>query len=543
MSLPRSVLVTIITGAILSGCQTFSEKTANQQIGDTDTPDSTQHTGTEAFAEFQENNFQSPKPTVQSEEAPQKPVVDLWQVTRDNMALSYSLDNKRIQSQLNWYKKHPKYMQRVAKRASPYYHYIVTEVLKRGLPAELALLPIVESAFDPFAYSHGRAAGPWQFIPSTGKHFGLQQNWWYDGRRDIIRSTDAALTYLQQLNKRFGGDWNLALAAYNAGGGTVSLAIKKNKRAGKPTDYWSLNLPKETKAYVPKLIAISELIKNAPQYNLTLEPIANEPYFTQVEIGSQIDIAQAAAMAGISTKELYLLNPGFNRWATAPDGPHSLLVPVAAAERFNLALVELPPEKRVKWSRYKIKSGDSLIAIANKFDTSVKLIRDTNKIKGNNIRAGKTLLVPTASKLSSEYVLSQHQRHAERQKSISRTTNRKETYYKVRSGDSFWSIAKAHQVGVRQLARWNSMAPGDPLRAGKRLIIWSEPKQQVLSHNDRQIIRKIGYKVRSGDSLYLIANKFKVNIADIRRWNKLNESRYLQPGQRLTLFVNVTQTN
>lgn len=521
----KPALSFLASAMVLTGCQSIPEKTpvapdqANLSVHNPD------------------NKNRSPSL------AQVQPVTDLWQITRQHMKLDLHVDNERVISQLKRYRKHPTHMDRVVKRATPYYYHIVNEAISRGLPSELALLPIVESAFDPFAYSHGRAAGAWQFIPSTGTYFGLEQNWWYDGRRDIISSTDAAYNYLEQLNKRFKGDWLLALAAYNAGGGTVSKAIKRNTREGKPTDYWSLPLPKETKAYVPKLLAIAALIKNAEQYNVSLAPINNEPYFTEVNTSSQIDLAQAAEMAGISTKELYLLNPGFNRWATAPDGPHRLLIPTKNSKIFIEELAKLPASERIKWTRYKIKSGDSLIAIANKFETTVSLIRKTNNINGNNIRAGKTLLVPTASQKASEYALSQHQRHIQKQKNISRTTDRKDKSYTVKTGDSFWSIAQKHNVGVRQLARWNSMAPGDALRVGKRLVIWSKPKQTVISSADRQIIRKVGYKVRTGDSLSRIAGKFNVRIADILRWNKLSESQYLKPGQRLTLFVDVTRSN
>ncbi|WP_299178470.1 LysM peptidoglycan-binding domain-containing protein [uncultured Neptuniibacter sp.] len=525
----KSVLLGVLAGVVLTGCQTVSEKTqtAQREINNTETPSLSQGhslTGNKSTQKTKVNHS------------------DLWQLTRSEMQLALHIDKPRVKSQLNWYKKHPQYFDRIVKRATPYYYYILNEAIRRDIPVELALLPIVESAYDPFAYSHGRAAGPWQFIPSTGKHFGLRQDWWYDGRRDIISSTQAAYNYLEQLQKRFDGDWLLALAAYNAGGGNISKAIKRNRRKGLNTDYWSLDLPKETMAYVPKLLAISELIKHSDRYNLQLKEIPNEVHFAVVDTHSQIDMAQAASLAGISTKELYLLNPGFNRWATSPSGPHRLLVPHANATQLRQALVDLPDSERVKWARYKIKSGDSLISIAKKHETTVQLIRSTNNISGNNIRAGSTLLIPTASKRSNEYALSQHQRHLERQKSISRKTNKQQSHHIVKSGDSFWSIAKKYRVGVRQLARWNSMAPGDPLNIGKRLVIWTAPQQKMLSEADRQIIRKVGYKVRNGDSLSRIASKFNVNVSDILRWNKLSKSRYLQPGQRLTLYVDVTRT-
>lgn len=536
----KSVLFSVLTGLILSGCQNMAEKPA--------APDDT---NAEPGAAISQTTRAKPQPqtvvtandtTNHTTDNTTEPD-DLWALTRSQMNWELYLEQPRVQSQLNWYKKHPDYMKRVVNRAAPYYYHILTEAIKRDIPVELALLPIIESAFDPFAYSHGRAAGPWQFIPSTGKHFGLKQNWWYDGRRDIIRSTDAAFTYLEQLNKRFDGDWLLAVAAYNAGGGNVSLAVKRNKRVDKPIDFWSLNLPQETMAYVPKLLAVSELIKNSKAYGLELPVIPNEPYFAAVDTQSQIDLAQAAEMAGITTKELYLLNPAFNRWATDPKGPHQLLVPVANAGQFETALAALPKEQRLHWTRYKVKSGDSLIVIAKKFNTTVDQIRQSNKLSGNSIRVGQALMITTASQKASEYALSKEQRHAQKQKTIARTTDRTDHYYRVKAGDSFWSIAKQYQVGVRQLAQWNSMAPGDALSVGKRLVIWSKPEQNVVAANDRQIVRKVGYKVRSGDSLYRIADKFNIRVADIMRWNKIAKSSYLKPGQHLTLYVDVTRIN
>ena len=219
---------------------------------------------------------------------------DLWHRLRAGFALDHDASEPRVQAQLNWYKKHPRYIDRVVDRGSRYLHYIVSEAEKRGLPTELALLPVVESAFDPFAYSHGRAAGLWQFIPSTGKYFGLTQSWWHDDRRDIIAATDAALTYLDRLATRFDGDYMLALAAYNSGGGTVSSAMRRNRKRNQPTDYWSLDLPRETRHYVPKLIALAKIFDNPQAHGIELPPLDDEPYFEIVDTGSQLDLAQAA---------------------------------------------------------------------------------------------------------------------------------------------------------------------------------------------------------------------------------------------------------
>ncbi|MBY4677254.1 LysM peptidoglycan-binding domain-containing protein [Marinobacterium arenosum] len=544
--------IPVVSTLILSGCQSLPQQQSSIPATDNTArtaearPTEKEKVTTLASALRNVIGLENQPDSERSEQSPQAVAAeepdDLWQLTRQHFKLDLEQSNRRIDAQLSWYARHPKYINRVADRASRYYHHIINEVIARDMPAELALLPIVESAFDPFAYSHGRAAGPWQFIPGTGKRFGLRQGWWYDGRRDVVASTRAALDYLDLLQKRYDGDWLLALAAYNAGEGNVDRAVKRNRRAGKPTDFWSLKLPKETQAYVPKLLAVAKLFNEPERYQLSLKPLPNKPYFEVVETQGQIDLAEAANLAEISMEELYLLNPGFNRWATDPKGPHYLAIPADKAEAFAEKLAKLPPEKRMKWTRYTIKSGDSLGLIAKRFKTTPDVIRTANSLRGNRIRAGAALLIPTAAHNSSEYVLSQAQRQQRTQQKIARNSNKQKRTYTVKSGDSFWSISRKYKVGVRSLASWNQMAPGDPLSIGKQLVIWQEPNQKLASAGDgRQLVRKIGYKVRSGDSLARIAGRFNVKINDITRWNKLDKQKYLQPGQRLTLYVDITR--
>lgn len=465
---------------------------------------------------------------------------NLWHRLRGLFALDHSVTDERVQQQLNWYVRHPSYIDRVVERGGRYLHYIVDEIEARGMPGELALLPIVESAFDPFAYSHGRAAGMWQFIPSTGKYFGLKQSWWHDQRRDVVDSTDAALRYLERLADRFDDDYTLALAAYNSGGGTVSIAIRKNTRKNLPTDFWALQLPTETRAYVPKLIALAKIFDNPEAYGIELPIIEDKPYFEIVDTESQIDLAQAAELAGVDIDEIYLLNPSFNRWATSPDGPHRLLVPVATAKQFQAGLAAIDPNKRVAWQNYRVVSGDSLIRIAKKFDTTPAVIQQVNNMRGSLIRVDQQLLIPTARGGTNDYVLSQSQRLAKKQSS----GEGQRLEHKIQSGDTFWDIARDNGVSVRQLAAWNGMAPGDPLFPGKTLIIWSKDAKSsstvVASRGrDKGMVRRVGYNVRKGDSLAAIANRFSVNVSDIASWNDLNTARYLQPGQSLVLYVDI----
>lgn len=466
------------------------------------------------------------------------PPVDVWQRIREQLTMQH-LDNPRIQAELAWYARHPKYMVRVAKRAEPYLFYIVNEIEKKNIPMEIALLPIVESAFDPFAYSHGRAAGIWQFIPSTGKSMGLQQNWWYDSRRDIRASTTAALSYLEQLTRALSDDWLLGLAAYNSGQRRVKRAIEHNEKLGKDLDFWSLRLPRETRSYVPKLIAVAKIIANPEDYKIDLPKISNTPYLSVVQTGGQIDLAQAAELSEVDIETIYLLNPAYNRWATSPDGPHELLVPVDKLSKFKEGLAALDKSERVQWTRYRIKFGDSLIRIASLFNTKAKIIREVNGLRNNNIRAGATLLIPTASAPLEAYSLSADQR-------LAKTQNRSRGSridYMVRPGDSFWSIARKYRVTTTNLARWNGLGVRDKIHPGQNLVIWKMTLKSTASVSvpkRKSMVRKLGYRVRSGDSLGRIANKFNVSVDKILEWNTLNKERYIQPGQLLTLYVDIT---
>lgn len=462
---------------------------------------------------------------------------DVWDRIVRNFALTSNTDNPRIDKHLSWFVKHPQHVEKVSERAQRYLFHISAEVEARGMPGELALLPFIESAFDPFAYSHGRASGVWQFIPSTGHMFGLEQDWWHDGRRDIRASTSAALTYLERLQKRFDGDWMLALASYNSGAGTVRKAIRKNKKKGLPTDFWHLDLPKETRAYVPKLIALSKLLDQREHYDIDWAILPDQPYFAVASTKGQIDLAQVAELAESNIDEIYRLNPQYNHWATHPDGPHEVLVPAEKIEVFSTNLNNLDPVERMRWDRYKVRHGDNLVVIAEKHDTTVSVLRRANELSSDVIFPGQKLMIPSALKSGSAYNLSLDKRLEKRQLR-GRTTNQSERIdYYVKSGDSFWKIARMHDTSVNKLTNWNGMAPGDPLTVGKRLVIWT-----TKNTKNREIVRKVNYQIRSGDSLSSIASRFNVNISDVKRWNSNTASRkYLQPGQSLTLYVDVTK--
>lgn len=461
---------------------------------------------------------------------------DLIAQLRANFGLP-RLERPEVMQQVALFERHPAYFERVLNRARPYLPHVAQEVEARGLPAELAFLPMIESEFDPFAYSHGRAAGLWQIVPATGRHFGLKQNWWYDGRRDVMASTRVALDYLQYLHGLFDGDWLLAVAAYNSGQGRVGRAIRKNRAAGRPTDFWHLRLPPETRDYVPRLLALARVLNDPAAHGLSLPRIPREAAFADVALDGQIDLAVAAELAGIELEELQMLNPAFNRWATDPDGPHRLLLPVDSVPAFQAAVAKLPPEERVRWRRHRVRSGETLGGIAQRYKITVDTLQSVNGLSGTRIRAGAHLMIPSATLSTTEYPLSAANRLASTQSRDRQGRVRSD--YTARRGDSLWTIARRHGVGVRELAAWNGMAPGDTLSIGRELVVWV-PESSDANTAVEPTLRRINYTVRRGDSLYRIANDFRVSVADIRRWNALDGQRYLQPGQRLVLHVDVT---
>ncbi|WP_137297683.1 LysM peptidoglycan-binding domain-containing protein [Psychromonas sp. SP041] len=449
-------------------------------------------------------------------------------------------DNSRVAEQRDYYLKHPAYLKRVSKRAEPFLWLIVEQIEANDLPLELALLPIVESTFDPFAYSHAGASGLWQFMPMSGLRFGLSQDWWYDGRRDVYASTRGALKYMQVLHRYLGEDWLYAFAAYNSGEGRVERAIKKNKKAGKAVDYWSLSLPKETQNYVPKFLALIDILRNHKKYNIDLPYIPNQQALSYVNIGSQIDLAYAAELAELSLAELQLLNPAFNHWATSPNGPHNLLLPTLIAEEFTEKLAKIDINKRVRWDRYLVKAGDSLSVIARNKQTTTRVLKQINDLDSSFIKIGQPLLIPIASK-SQQLALSLQAKRFEAQTSKNSATNKK-IIHEVIEGDTLWDISREYKVTSKEIAKWNGFKTQKTLRLGQKLIIW-KPVSTTAVADSKQFTRHVTYQVRSGDSLGEIAQKFNVKTADLIRWNNIKNSKYIKSGQKLKVLVDVRNTS
>jgi membrane-bound lytic murein transglycosylase D len=392
---------------------------------------------------------------------------DLWDRIRDNFGLS-STDNSRVNRQIEWFEAHQGYVARLTERSRRYLYFIVDEVEKRGMPSEVALLPIVESAFDPHALSPANASGIWQFIPSTGKLYGLRQDWWYDGRRDVVAATNSALDYLEKLYAQFGA-WDLALAAYNCGEGAVARAIERNQRAGRPTDYANLTLPEETRNYVPKLLAAREIIADPEAHGLSLASVPDRPYFAVVTTRRHVDLAVAARFANLSEAEFLALNPGYSRPLILAQGEQNILVPVEMAETFTARLND-PGAHLVSWRAHHLRRGESYASVASRFGMSSDELKRVNGISSRRrVAGGGTILVRDAQADEGDL-------DALGDSGISEATMAPplETItfsHRVRRGESLASISRRYNVGVASLRSWNRIPRNQGARLGQLLIM------------------------------------------------------------------------
>jgi membrane-bound lytic murein transglycosylase D len=463
---------------------------------------------------------------------------DLLARLRKGMQLP-DLDQDAIDVQLSWYARNPEYLERVFGRAELYLYHIVGEVEARGMPLELALLPVVESAFEPFAYSRSHAAGLWQFIPDTGKRFGLPQNWWYDGRRDVLESTRAALDYLQFMHDEFNGDWLLAVAGYNCGERCVERAIAENQARGLPIDFWSLRLPSETRAYVPKLLAMSRLVANPELYGIAFSHIPNEPYFARVDTGGQIDLKLAAELAGITYDEITELNPAFHRWATPPQGPNYLLLPLTAADTFRQGLGQLTPDEMMRVAHHTVRRGETMASVAKRYSTQPLVVRQLNDLDGGKLVVGSEIRVPSGSTSLPDKVARAAARVDGGGRGGRIRGGSRPSIHVVRRGDSLWAIAKRTGIDVRTLARLNGLKPNEKLRMGDRLVLaqaGGTPRRSARSSSGSGK-DKLRYRVRSGDTLFRIARLYNVSVTQLRSWNNLASAASIRVGQTIEIFL------
>ena len=460
---------------------------------------------------------------------------NLWDRIRKGFKLG-PLANPRVASHEAAFASEPEYLARIVERSRRYLYHIVEEVEKRGMPMEIALLPIVESAFNPKAYSRAQASGIWQFMPSTGKNFGLQQNWWHDERRDVHAATDAALDYLQSLHRRF-NNWELALASYNSGEGRVGRAVIYNQARRLPTDFSSIQLPKETRNYVPKLIAVRNIVSDPERFGLTLAYIPNKPYFTVVSTDKHIDLKRAAEFAEIPIDEFLALNPAFNRPVITAKEARKILIPAETADIF-LAKLENPDQPLVSWRTQKLSRGETLEKVADRFGISSSELKEVNGIPANKLIAGGgMILVPVA--LNSDQAANID--HDSTPEASLASPSAPTTSHVVRRGESLSQIARRYRVSTATLQAWNGLKKGRVV-VGQRLTVRKSVNVEIArnasSHTPATAKKSTGtisYRVQRGDTLYSIARHFEVDVTALKRWNNISEKRGLLAGTRVEI--------
>jgi membrane-bound lytic murein transglycosylase D len=454
---------------------------------------------------------------------------DVWQRIRNGFRIDDdAAAHPLVAVHEAWYAARPAYVRRMVERSRRYLYHIVQEVDRRGMPMEVALLPMIESAFNPVALSPSAASGIWQFIPSTGRLYGLKQDSWYDGRRDFTAATNAALDYLGKLYLDF-GDWQLALAAYNCGEGCVARAIQKNVQQGLPTDYASLTLPNETRHYVPKLLAVRNLVRNPEQYGVAIDTLPNQPYFNQVTVNASMDVHSAARLADMSSDEFLALNAAFPRKLIRSDTPVSLLVPVDKADQFqrNLAAGNWD-----SWQPHVARKGERPGAIAKRFGVTLARLEEHNQfhLKRGKLVRDQTILVPVKGRAVATAVQPQP-------RAIPETAS-----HEVQRGETLFAIARKYGLSVAELSAANPdldavLRPGQMLRVPASAEALASPVQHVsFKARVRNDAPARHYTVQRGDSLHAIAARFDVSLDDLKAWNpRFRKSSRVLAGQRVVV--------
>lgn len=453
---------------------------------------------------------------------------NLWDKLRYSFKLEDEYQRPEVKNQVTWLMNHKNYLSLLGLHSKPYLYYILTEVQKRGMPGELALLPMIESTYNPFAYSNTGAAGLWQFTSGTGKNFGLKQNWWFDGRRDIYNSTNAALNYLAYLHRFFNGNWMLAIAAYHSGEGTVQRAVNHKGSS----NFWSLNLPDDTHSYVPKLLALAKLIQSEnAAVSSKLPYIPNTPYFTKIDVGTQIDLSNAAHLAGLSYPEFLKLNSGNNRWTTSPEAAHhDIVLPLDKVDLFVHNLEKIPESQR----------SNLLAKHAVEFDTDLEVIPEEAKPQTINQTVRQAVQKDVAEDPVKKPV------YASPVVSVSSQTASKTSLHKVlhivQKGESYSYLTQKYHVNEAQIRSWNHFSAQHPLQLGEKLTVWTanSVKWATASHlpahakNQNTIVY---YTIRVGDSLARIAQKYHVSLKKLMFWNTKLQPNHLKPGKKLVIYL------
>lgn len=465
---------------------------------------------------------------------------DIWDTMRSEFSLPHYEDNPRVQEMIRYWLNNQDELYLSASRAAPYLYYILEQARERHLPAEVALVPIVESDYNPNNTSSAGASGIWQLMPGTASGQGIKQNWWYDGRRDIVASTKAALNHLGYLGNFFDGNWLLAIAAYDTGEGNILKATRKNERLGASTDYWNLPVAYETKQYIPKLMALAVIISNPKKYNVKLPYVRNAPYLAEVDVGAQINLKQAAQLAGLTLQELQKLNPGFNRSATAPKGPYKLVLPIQNVEQFAANVQNVPQVQQDTYVHHTVGHGETFASLADKFNTSINALKKLNPRVNNQIKPGTNLIVPTTT---TTLVAESQATPVEVAKSNTNPVKLQpgDTLYMVRKDDNLAKIAKHFHTSTNAIILANNLSKHPHLKTGSEITIPTGTIQAAVSSDSK-------YKLKPGDTIYMVRKKDTIETIAARyhttpenlRVVNLLASNNVREGDRLVIPTHVS---
>ena len=446
----------------------------------------------------------------------------------DKMVSGFCLDtiySQRVNKEIEWFVNNKAFLYRSITRAKPFLYHILKELERNNLPFELALLPIVESGYQPYAYSPSKAAGIWQFIPPTAKEYGLSRNWWYDGRRDIMQSTKAAAHFLRDMHRHFDKDWLLAIASYNTGAGKVGRSIKKSKVLNGKPSFWDLNLPRETEIYVPKLLALRDIMSNPSSYGIKLPNIKNKPYVNLVNIEYPIDFYTFSILSNVSEKELYALNPGFSTWYFLPSFQDRIFLPSGKIKEFKKRYKEVTKFIFSKKAHLIVK-GDSLSRISRKYNVSIKAIKKVNNLKSDVIILGKKLKLPKNTALSDvDSIKIDGKKYIISQKSFKYN-------HIVKRYDNWYKIARMYNVSLSKLLKWNKATKKTSLKVSNKVIIMMQTP--ILSLTNEV---KLRYVVNNGDTTAIVSTGFGISKKKLMETNQIKNSKYLTAGKNLKITL------
>ena len=459
---------------------------------------------------IQADRYVEPSPVEISKNIPA--YENVWdRIRATNSSKQTDLDEKTLRY-LNAYLANPEQLERLLEKGRYFIFYVLEELERYRLPPELALLPYIESNYDPFSISASGAMGIWQFMPATARIYGLNDTWWYEQRHDPLVSTKAAVRYLAYLHNRFNKELTYTLAAYNGGPTLLEKKIKLNKKANKLTNYENLSLPKQTQEYVPKFKAILELVLNAEKYEITLPDFSNKQVLGSIELDGQVEILAFSEFAGLKPEFVYKLNAGYTKWASPPGSKTTFNIPVELEEILNLRKDEFIQTNQINWVTHRVTKGDSLWKIAEEFDTEVNVLKKVNYLASNVLSLNQELLIPLSNDQNQTFI--PYQAHI------------------ISEGDTLWNLGLKYKISPAEIAKNNGLRMSSPLSIGKELNIGNKNIYRTINSKKRTIL----YSVKQGDSLYRIADIFNIEISDIKETNKLINNE-INPGQVLKIII------